>query len=433
MNAAGVVTATAGHRPAPRESGGEAATASAFAVVLLGAAEPSEDGLVPPDVAPQRTVEDGGMAQGTETTDPTEPGLGTAAHGHPLAAAMPTRPLTSSGLVEPSAPGIAGTVPGEPDGPGAAATDSHESPGAISPSAGGGAVPAVTRADASVVAAAPPLLETATAPGGIRADAVQVADDLSPVPALPAGGGGAHGGRHAQTGAESQHVLGAGDPSRPSAGDTTIATPSAMTSGSSSQHIAAAPEILPDGGAGGLRRPDLATTERSLVSDAARTQLAAAAAATVDRTHATDVTAGARQRIAEPFAAQMSRPVLALAHGTSGAQQVTVHVTPEHLGPVSVRAIVSPDGVRIELFAPVGSGREALRQVLGDLRRDVVAAGLTATVDISPRDAGTGSPEHSPARDERHEPDSPAPRQPREEPSRQPQRRIPTSALDVIA
>lgn len=109
-----------------------------------------------------------------------------------------------------------------------------------------------------------------------------------------------------------------------------------------------------------------------------------------------------------------------------------------------MRATVSPDGVRIELMAPGETGREALRQVLGDLRRDVVAAGLTATLDVSPRDAGAGaggSPtthhgtptgDESPSRDPRRAPDHPSDQTPGKEPPAPPAGAA-ASTLDVIA
>lgn len=62
---------------------------------------------------------------------------------------------------------------------------------------------------------------------------------------------------------------------------------------------------------------------------------------------------------------------------------MTVHVTPENLGPVTVRAVITGDDVRIEMFAPSETGREALRQILTELRRDIAGAGLAAALDLS--------------------------------------------------
>jgi flagellar hook-length control protein FliK len=65
---------------------------------------------------------------------------------------------------------------------------------------------------------------------------------------------------------------------------------------------------------------------------------------------------------------------------------MTLSVTPENLGPVTVRAHVSPDGIRVELFAPNDAGREALRSILTDLRRDLSGAGMNTSLSLSAQD-----------------------------------------------
>lgn len=62
---------------------------------------------------------------------------------------------------------------------------------------------------------------------------------------------------------------------------------------------------------------------------------------------------------------------------------LTVSVTPDDLGPVTVRAHVGTDGVRVELFAPTDGGRDALRGILTDLRRDLAAGGMNAQLNLS--------------------------------------------------
>ncbi len=39
--------------------------------------------------------------------------------------------------------------------------------------------------------------------------------------------------------------------------------------------------------------------------------------------------------------------------------------------------------MRVELFAPTDAGRDALRAILPDLRRDLSSTGLTGTLDLS--------------------------------------------------
>lgn len=87
------------------------------------------------------------------------------------------------------------------------------------------------------------------------------------------------------------------------------------------------------------------------------------------------------------FADQLSKPVLTLAQAGPGEHLMTVKVTPEKLGPVTVQARIGADGVRIELFAPTDAGRAAVQSVLADLRRDLAGTGLGASLDLSQRDA----------------------------------------------
>jgi flagellar hook-length control protein FliK len=81
--------------------------------------------------------------------------------------------------------------------------------------------------------------------------------------------------------------------------------------------------------------------------------------------------------------AQLARPLFTLATAGRGEHVMTVHVTPDTLGPVTVRAHVGAEGVRVELFAPTDAGRDALRAILPDLRRDFSGSGLSGSLDLS--------------------------------------------------
>jgi flagellar hook-length control protein FliK len=83
------------------------------------------------------------------------------------------------------------------------------------------------------------------------------------------------------------------------------------------------------------------------------------------------------------FAAQLARPVFTLASAGRGEHTMTVAVNPENLGPVTVQAHISASGVRVELFAASPDGRDVLRQILPDLKRDLAGSGLNATLDLS--------------------------------------------------
>jgi len=102
---------------------------------------------------------------------------------------------------------------------------------------------------------------------------------------------------------------------------------------------------------------------------------------------------GPQPSAAPPLHAQLSGPVAQLVSGASGEKYLTVNVAPENLGPVTVRANISNDTMRIELFAPQDAGREALRGVLHDLRRDLAGLGLGAgQVSLGEGEAPSSSP-----------------------------------------
>ncbi|NUU12559.1 flagellar hook-length control protein FliK, partial [Curtobacterium pusillum] len=99
-----------------------------------------------------------------------------------------------------------------------------------------------------------------------------------------------------------------------------------------------------------------------------------------------------------PLAQQLSRPVFTLAQAGPGEHVVTVQVTPDALGPVTVRAHVTTHGMHVELFAASDAGRDAVRQVLPDLRRDAAGTGLSTTLDLSSQnhpDSRSGPDERS--------------------------------------
>ncbi|MBT1607001.1 flagellar hook-length control protein FliK [Curtobacterium flaccumfaciens] len=98
-----------------------------------------------------------------------------------------------------------------------------------------------------------------------------------------------------------------------------------------------------------------------------------------------------------PLAQQLARPVFSLAQAGPGEHVVTVQVVPDSLGPVTVRAHVTAHGMHVELFAASDAGREAVRQVLPDLRRDTAGTGVSTTLDLSSQN----QPQDAPGRDER--------------------------------
>lgn len=127
---------------------------------------------------------------------------------------------------------------------------------------------------------------------------------------------------------------------------------------------------------------------------------AAAAATVADPGGAAPLTAPAVSASPAPesqhhhLVPQLSRPLFSLSAAPHGQHTMTLNVTPENLGPLTVRAHIDAAGVRIELFAPADAGREAVRSILSDLRRDLEDAGFGASLELSdrngPSDSGTG-------------------------------------------
>jgi flagellar hook-length control protein FliK len=93
-----------------------------------------------------------------------------------------------------------------------------------------------------------------------------------------------------------------------------------------------------------------------------------------------------------PLAQQVSAQLFALKSAGNGEHVLTMQVTPDTLGPVTVRAHVGGDTVRIELIAPTELGREALKAILPDLRRDLAQGGLPASLALSTSTTASSDP-----------------------------------------
>ncbi|TFD72231.1 flagellar hook-length control protein FliK [Cryobacterium sp. Hb1] len=140
---------------------------------------------------------------------------------------------------------------------------------------------------------------------------------------------------------------------------------------------------------------------------------------------------------AMPLTAQIMKPLFSLATAAPGEHVLTISVSPDNLGPVTVRAHVTGEGIRVELFAPTDLARDALRVILPDLRRDLAGSGLSAQLNLS-SDSQAGDP--SATRQPRSEadarnsdarsPDGRAPDTPREQ---RPPQFGSTHTIDVLA
>src|SRR5690606_21371596 len=95
----------------------------------------------------------------------------------------------------------------------------------------------------------------------------------------------------------------------------------------------------------------------------------------------------APQQPPAPLHAQLARPAFGLIQAGQGEHVMTVSVTPENLGPVTIRAHISGEQMRLELFAPNDAGRDALRAMVADLRRDLAGLVPAGTLTISSSDS----------------------------------------------
>ena len=96
-----------------------------------------------------------------------------------------------------------------------------------------------------------------------------------------------------------------------------------------------------------------------------------------------------------PVAQQLGQHLAVLRNAADGSQTMTVVVTPDDLGPVTIAVTVSGGTLDLKLHGAHEAGRHALLDALPDLRRDLEGAGLslstlevdTATGDSGPRSA----------------------------------------------
>ncbi|OIU85836.1 hypothetical protein BFN01_12140 [Microbacterium sp. AR7-10] len=134
------------------------------------------------------------------------------------------------------------------------------------------------------------------------------------------------------------------------------------------------------------------SAESAAISSAAT--VASAPLAATSAAEATSAAGSARPALLP----QLTGPVIALARSPEGQHSITLTVSPENLGPVTVRAHIVGSSIRLELHSPSDAGRDALRVILTDLRRDLSVAAPGASVDVSSRDSVSGSSPDAQAR-----------------------------------
>lgn len=86
---------------------------------------------------------------------------------------------------------------------------------------------------------------------------------------------------------------------------------------------------------------------------------------------------------ARAVATQVSPVLLSIVQRPAGSHQLTMTVNPDSLGPVTLRAHISAGGdVQVELVGATDAGREALRLIATDLRRDLASVMPHATLTL---------------------------------------------------
>jgi flagellar hook-length control protein FliK len=164
--------------------------------------------------------------------------------------------------------------------------------------------------------------------------------------------------------------------SRRAMGEFTVRVSDAAPSADAGTQLSAAPSSAPPPGA----TPALA---QSLTSSASSPQGIPAPVLPGRPVHAGH----------PPLSAQIGAELLTLREAADGGHIVTVAVSPDNLGPVTISAVVGKDGMSVELFSPSAEGRDALKQLLPDLRRDLTSTGGSgSSLDLGARDAPQDRP-----------------------------------------
>jgi flagellar hook-length control protein FliK len=78
-----------------------------------------------------------------------------------------------------------------------------------------------------------------------------------------------------------------------------------------------------------------------------------------------------------PVAAQLGRQLAVLTSAPDGSQTMTLVITPDDLGPVTIQATVTNGTLDLTLHGAHEHGRHALVDALPDLRRDLEGAGVS--------------------------------------------------------
>ncbi len=327
---------------------GVVATAGSVMAAALGALLPS-----PPGQRGTAIVASGAAVSGDDTAvAPWSPAAPADARpdGAVAAAAAPSPATSSAPSAGPNATASlpdAPAAPAAPVAPAAPATSAADEPAAQT-----GASPAALRADASTVS-------------GVTSSAQSAGS-------LPAAA--------AATVAQAQGVTTAGSP-------TTAAAASAL--------FALAPQ---DGVSVRVRTAPASVPPAPTSAGAADADWGGGISpSSAAPSSPVEAPAAATGSVRQPIAAQVAPVLVSIVQRPVGTHRLTLTVNPESLGPVTVTAHVGRAGdVRVEIVGATEVGREALRAIVADLRRDLAAVMPHATLSVgSGASSGTdAAPDH---------------------------------------
>jgi flagellar hook-length control protein FliK len=316
-----------------------------------------------------------GAAAGTPQLDPADP-----AQSPPAIFQLPVTPAAAVALQASEAAPEAGqdATPPAPDPEAPTLTTADPLPGlAGAASAGPGTAEAATAAQSPVVTAASNPGEATVGAAGRAADPGMPAPETRTVPPTPAPGTAPAG-----TPATAAAAAAAAPTPQPGPGPVRDlrSAPNAAAVPAAASQSTAVQSAVQSGRANGYQLPVPAVAAAENMTPFV--PLAPPAVVPVAVPAATPP-AAVPVPVPQGFAAQLARPVFTLASAGMGEHSMTVAVNPENLGPVTVQAHISPAGIRVELFAANADGRDVLRQILPDLKRDLAGAGLNASLDLS--------------------------------------------------
>lgn len=323
---------------------GAVATAGSVMVAALGALLPSVQGQ-----RETATVATGAVASGDDAT--VAPGSPAAlAEARPDGAAgSPAPSATSSATASPSNAPATQTTPAAP-----AASDA--------PAAQTGAATAALRVDASAVSGGTSSTQSTMPPPSTAAATVE----------------------------QAQGITTAASPTTTAA----ASAPSALDpQGGMSVRVRTAPASAP---------PAPTSATGANVDGGAGISSSSAVAPSSPPSSPVEVPAAATGSARQPIAAQVAPVLVSIVQRPVGTHRLTLTVNPESLGPVTVTAHIGRAGdVRVEIVGATEVGREALRAIVADLRRDLAAvmphaslsvgSGPSSGADAAP-DRGHGAP-----------------------------------------